>query len=203
MTELIKLIIDGIIFIFPAFVANAAPVFLGKGERWNAPIDGGRVWKDGRRVLGNGKTIRGFVGGTLSSMIVCVLIIALANKFSYHLAFMTYIEQGLLFDILNPLGIDLWINEVFLGLFVGFLLGCGSLIGDLTGSFIKRRYGLQRGESFPFMDQLGFIFTALLFVFPVIPWPLYWLIFLVPLTLILHIVLNFGSYIIGMQEVPF
>ena len=37
---------EAVVFIFPAFVANAAPTILGKGKRFNAPIDGGRYWKD-------------------------------------------------------------------------------------------------------------------------------------------------------------
>jgi CDP-2,3-bis-(O-geranylgeranyl)-sn-glycerol synthase len=85
---------------------------------------------------------------------------------------------------------------------IGFLLGCGALIGDIIGSFIKRRSGLQRGESYPFMDQLGFLVVALVFVFPVIPWPLVWLLVLAPITLGLHIGLNVLSYVVGIQEVP-
>ncbi|MFX0087087.1 MAG: CDP-2,3-bis-(O-geranylgeranyl)-sn-glycerol synthase [Candidatus Hodarchaeota archaeon] len=203
MVELITLIIESIIFIFPAFVSNASPVFLGRGKRFNAPIDGGKVWKDGRRVLGNGKTIRGFIGGTICGMIVSVAILILVSQISYSFSFMTSLEQGLLYTILEPLGITFWTNKVLLGLIIGFLLGCGSLIGDLTGSFIKRRYGLQRGESFPLMDQLGFLFMALIFVYPVIPWPFYWLVFLIPITLTLHILLNLGSYFVGFQDVPF
>ena len=203
MNDIIRLIVDCIIFIFPAFVANAAPVFLGRGKRYNAPIDGGRLWKDDRRILGNGKTIRGFLGGTMSGMIICVAIIILSNQLSYDLYFMSYFEQSLLYNALEPLNGELWISDIVLGLIIGFLLGCGSLIGDLTGSFLKRRRGLQRGESFPLMDQLGFLLTALLFVYPIIPWPLYWLIVLIPMTLFLHISLNLLNYFMGMQEVPF
>ena len=46
----------------------------------------------------------------------------------------------------------------------GFLLSLGALIGDAFGSFIKRRLGLERGKSFPLLDQLGFVVFALLFV---------------------------------------
>ncbi len=203
MVELLTLIIEIIIFILPAFVANASPVFLGRGKRLNAPIDGGRVWKDGRRVLGNGKTIRGFIGGIFCGIIVSVAILLLANQISFSFSFMPSYERGFLYTILEPLGVTFWTNKVLLGLITGFLLGSGSLIGDLTGSFIKRRHGLQRGESFPLMDQLGFLFMALIFIYPVIPWPFHWLIFLIPITLTLHIFLNLGSYFIGLQEVPF
>jgi CDP-2,3-bis-(O-geranylgeranyl)-sn-glycerol synthase len=48
-------------------IANGAPVvahrFLQK--RWSAPVDGGRNWRDGRRVFGADKTWRGLVLGTV------------------------------------------------------------------------------------------------------------------------------------------
>jgi CDP-2,3-bis-(O-geranylgeranyl)-sn-glycerol synthase len=46
-------------------LANGAPV-LGKrlfGQRWSWPVDGGRVLRDGRRVLGKSKTWRGILLG--------------------------------------------------------------------------------------------------------------------------------------------
>ena len=44
-------------FFFPAYVANATPVVLGGGK----PIDLGKKFIDGRRILGDGKTFRGFI----------------------------------------------------------------------------------------------------------------------------------------------
>ena len=45
----------------PTYVANSTPVLLGDG----APIDRGRNFIDGRRILGDNKTDRGFVCGLL------------------------------------------------------------------------------------------------------------------------------------------
>lgn len=45
----------------PAYVANSTPVLLGGG----APIDRGRNFIDGRRILGTNKTIKGFAYGLL------------------------------------------------------------------------------------------------------------------------------------------
>jgi len=45
----------------PAYVANSTPVVLGGG----APIDRGRRFIDGRRILGTNKTIKGFAYGLL------------------------------------------------------------------------------------------------------------------------------------------
>lgn len=49
-------------------LANGAPVLTARlfGRRWSAPVDGGRLWRDGRPLLGNSKTWRGIVSGTLA-----------------------------------------------------------------------------------------------------------------------------------------
>ncbi|HET6399618.1 MAG TPA: CDP-archaeol synthase, partial [Candidatus Thermoplasmatota archaeon] len=57
----------------PAYVANMSPVFSAKLlPRWNAPMDGGRTSKDGKRVLGPGKTWRGLVGGIVAGAATAV-----------------------------------------------------------------------------------------------------------------------------------
>ncbi|MBW4934496.1 CDP-archaeol synthase [Marinobacter sp. F4206] len=49
-------------------LANGVPVVVARvlKQHWAAPIDGGRLWPDGRPVLGASKTWRGLVFGTLS-----------------------------------------------------------------------------------------------------------------------------------------
>ncbi|MFN2360545.1 MAG: CDP-archaeol synthase [Marinobacter sp.] len=49
-------------------LANGAPVVaaLVFGQRWAAAVDGGRLWHDGRPLLGKSKTWRGVVSGTLA-----------------------------------------------------------------------------------------------------------------------------------------
>lgn len=44
-------------------VANGTPIFARKllGDRFNAPLDGGLRLRDGRRLFGDSKTIRGIV----------------------------------------------------------------------------------------------------------------------------------------------
>ena len=69
MNEVIGIIGSALWFILPAYVANATPVVLGGG----APIDGGKLFTDGRPIFGAGKTIRGFVAGLVAGSIVGVL----------------------------------------------------------------------------------------------------------------------------------
>ena len=48
-------------YIFPAYCANGAPVLFGGGK----PIDGGKMFRDGKPIFGPHKTIRGFIFGIL------------------------------------------------------------------------------------------------------------------------------------------
>lgn len=57
-------------------VANSAPIvakhFLG--ARWNAPIDGGLRFFDGRPLLGPSKTVRGVVAAVVATALVARLL---------------------------------------------------------------------------------------------------------------------------------
>ncbi len=88
--DIVALIIQALKFIFPAYCANAAPVLGGGGK----PMDFGRTFVDGRRILGANKTFRGFFFGWAIGIFVG-LVEGLVFGFA------TY---GLLFSILTPLG---------------------------------------------------------------------------------------------------
>lgn len=49
-------------------LANGAPIVAAHlaGERLGWPVDGGRVWRDGRRVLGPSKSWRGLAAGVIT-----------------------------------------------------------------------------------------------------------------------------------------
>ncbi|MFP4005737.1 MAG: CDP-2,3-bis-(O-geranylgeranyl)-sn-glycerol synthase [Candidatus Hadarchaeia archaeon] len=65
----VHLILKSLWFILPAYVANGTPVLLGGGP----PMDFGRKFFDGRRILGDGKTWRGFLVGLIAGAIVGIL----------------------------------------------------------------------------------------------------------------------------------
>ena len=59
-------LLQALIFVLPAYVANGAPVIGVKLIGRATPIDrGAKAW-DGRRVLGDGKTIEGLIVGISS-----------------------------------------------------------------------------------------------------------------------------------------
>jgi len=62
----LKTILLAIYTYLPAYVANASPVVLGGGR----PLDGGRLWRDGKPLLGSHKTVKGAALGFLAGLIV-------------------------------------------------------------------------------------------------------------------------------------
>lgn len=162
-----------LLFVLPAYVANASPVLFGGG----APVDFGQKFGDKKRIFGDGKTWKGLIAGIACGSIVGgVEALALSNN--------VFILQG-------------------------FLLSAGALAGDLLGSFIKRRSGIKRGQPSFLLDQLMFLFIALLFAAPVLagenapfkPTPTDLLV-LVVLTYFLHVSTNYFANKAGLKKVP-
>lgn len=88
-------------------------------------------------------------------------------------------------------------------LLISVLLGAGTIIGDLLGSFIKRQMRFKPGSSLPVMDQYGFFIIAMLLALPLGHIPdIYGIIFIVALTGILHILTNIGAHLLKLKSVP-
>ena len=170
-------IIELVIFILPAYFANSVPVVLGGGTA----IDGGRKWNDGQRLFGDGKTVRGFFAGVLAGVAVGAL------------------EGAALFGG----SLDIYGHpQIYVA--AGFLLGLGTMLGDLLGSFIKRRQKIQQGKPSVIMDQLTFLAVALLFAFPV-AWNFLTpasVVFLFVLTYFVHVGANVLANRLGLKKVP-
>lgn len=56
-------------------LANGTPVVAARPlkHRWSAPVDGGRLWGDGRPVFGHSKTWRGVASGALACALFSVV----------------------------------------------------------------------------------------------------------------------------------
>ena len=85
--DIALLILEALKFIFPAYCANGAPVLVGGGP----PLDFGKNFLDGKRILGKNKTFRGFFFGWVIGILVGLVEYLL---FGYPL----------LFSVLSPLG---------------------------------------------------------------------------------------------------
>lgn len=165
-----------------------APIFVGGGP----PMDGGRVWKDGRRILGPGKTWRGFFGGIAVAAAVGMFI-SLAGLYDVNFA-----EEALVYGLLKS---PAMLEPLTVGFFLGFLQGLGALVGDAIGSFIKRRKGIERGGPLWGLDQLGFVILAMVFAYPFYAWPLEYAL-IIPVTFFVHLGTNATGYVLGLKDVP-
>jgi CDP-2,3-bis-(O-geranylgeranyl)-sn-glycerol synthase len=177
----------GLWLMLPALVPNPAAVLLGGGR----PIDLGRSWR-GRRLLGDGKTWRGFIGGATCGILVGLLQIGV-------------VEWG---DLGDAWSFGAW--PYALTVVIG--LGLGSMLGDSMGSFVKRRIGFDRGTKAPGLDQYNFIIGALAIVIVFrftwfdehfiegnAVWGVVALLIVVPL---LHRGINIIGYKLGKKNVP-
>jgi CDP-2,3-bis-(O-geranylgeranyl)-sn-glycerol synthase len=209
MNEIGQFIFDILVFVLPLYFGNAAPTILGGGP----PIDGGRNWRDGKRILGDGKTIRGFWAAVLVGIFIAALLAIVINTLDgsvfdqpildLRLEYQAYYEYSILYDLFSLLNIANLLNDpLILASVSGGVMTFGGMTGDMIGSFIKRRSGIPRGKTFIFLDQLGFLVLGLALVFPIIPWPIEWFAFLVPVTFITHIAANLFGYFTGIQDDP-
>lgn len=167
-----------ILFILPSYFANSVPVVLGGG----APIDRGMRLPDRQRLFGEGKTIRGFLSGVLAAILVGA-------------------AEGAL---LPGTSLDIYSGIPSAYILAGFLLGAGTMVGDLAGSFLKRRWGMERGKPSLAMDQLMFFVFALAFAYPLAPHVLTieTVLFLAALTYFVHVAANVLAHRLGLKSVP-
>jgi CDP-2,3-bis-(O-geranylgeranyl)-sn-glycerol synthase len=189
--DILQLVLVAFWFAVPVGVANMAPCVI-KGK---TPIDMGKKFVDGHRLLGDGKTIEGLIGGTL--------IGASAGLLQTLFLFMIGRENSMLS-----------FGEGFDAILVISLLSFGALFGDALGSFVKRRLNLDRGAKAPLMDQYNLFVGAvlLLLIFPAsrawfldrffFDWHWITLVTVLISTFLLHRGINIIAYALGLKKVP-
>jgi CDP-2,3-bis-(O-geranylgeranyl)-sn-glycerol synthase len=85
----------------------------------------------------------------------------------------------------------------------GFLLALGALVGDLFGSFIKRRVNIARGEAAPVLDQLGFVVVAMLFASLIFTPTWEVILAIIIITPPIHLGTNFIGFKLGLKTRPY
>jgi CDP-2,3-bis-(O-geranylgeranyl)-sn-glycerol synthase len=172
----------------PAYLPNSFAAVFGGGK----PIDGGRTLKDGRRILGEGKTYRGLFSGIFFGFLAGSIQIWL-NSSGFEIL-------GIEMPAFGP--------NYPNALKVVFALACGSLFGDMFKSFFKRRMGMKRGASLPLVDQLDFVIGAWVFTYLIAP---EWfmsnftpqiLITVLIISPVLHLTTNIIGYFTGIKKEP-
>jgi len=116
----------------------------------NKPIDNNIVLKDGRRLFGDNKTIRGFFTYIFSTIIVSIIWGAMCKEI----------------DILGTNN-ALYIahkNTILFNCIIGFLYGAAYAIFELPNSFIKRRFGIDNSNVKDIKPMKKYIFRLFDFI---------------------------------------
>jgi len=157
------------------------------------PLDMGRSLKDGKRIFGDNKTWKGFLGMIAITSLWMVFFQMLAINFEWanRLSLIPYRDysyiQGLLF---------------------GALWGMGYVLAELPNSFIKRRLSVPPGQNvkglrgviFAIFDQIDSVIGCLIMI------PVFYAISIVDALAILilgglvHFAVNVGLFYIGLKK---
>ena len=169
---------DIALFLAPAYVANAGAMVFGMILKSKTQLDFGIIFIDRQPLLGKGKTWKGTFFGILAGTIVAFALLILFPKEATSF-YPNY-------------------------LIAGFLISAGAILGDLAGSFVKRRLLIKSGSPTPILDQLDFIVGAYLLL-AVFYWP--WsnyddFLFVCIFTIITHISTNYLAFKLGLKKVP-
>jgi CDP-2,3-bis-(O-geranylgeranyl)-sn-glycerol synthase len=165
----------------PAYLPNNCAAICGGG----LPLDLGFSMRDGKRIIGDGKTFRGTLAGTVCGILFGLLLNLLAPNVG-----LPSFGQG-------------WGQIPVL---VG--LSLGSMLGDIAAAFFKRRLGLRRGAPLAIIDQLDFVFGSWLLTLALAPcwfrqnFTLTIIIIVLVITPILHRVVNILGYKMGAKREP-
>lgn len=125
-------------------VLNMVVVKSAALNRWKKPLDHGRCWSNGTRLLGNNKTYKGLagmVGCTALSFAAFGLVLDAFPSLTATASLYDFTYRGMLS---NPLT-------------TGALLGLAYILAELPNSFVKRRLGIEPGKAGN--GRIGQLFT--------------------------------------------
>ncbi|OYT43162.1 MAG: hypothetical protein B6U88_01795 [Candidatus Aenigmarchaeota archaeon ex4484_56] len=174
MLDLTNLIINSLWLVLPAYFANFFPVIL-KGKK---PLDLNKHFIDNKRIFGDGKTIEGFFGGLSMGLFIGI----------FQIYAQAFIPLSLLQFQHSPITI--------------FLLSFGAMTGDLIGSFVKRRFSLERGRPAPLLDQLDFLIFGLILLSLTTHICISTVAFLVIITPLFHVISNIFAFLFKLKDNP-
>jgi CDP-2,3-bis-(O-geranylgeranyl)-sn-glycerol synthase len=165
--------ISTIQILVPAYLANGAPPFLINLKKH--PIDFGKKINT-KRIFGDGKTFEGLIFAVFIAFLTGLLI-----RYAFFYLQLPWID-------ITPFG------YAFIGL--------GTMIGDLTGSFIKRRMNFKRGQKAGLLDMVDFIIGALIFARIITSYSYYVILFALIFTPFIHRLTNIWGYSVGIKKEP-
>jgi CDP-2,3-bis-(O-geranylgeranyl)-sn-glycerol synthase len=183
----VETILFALWFFAPAGAANGSPVFANKVpilSKLGMPIDGGKTFR-GKRIFGDHKTVRGFVVGTLTGLVIAGLQILLYANFSWVADISGSVDYS------NPAI-----------LLMGAMMGFGALAGDSIKSFFKRQFSVPSGQSwFPY-DQVDYIIGGILFSLPFVLLPLSTYVVITIIWFLIHPVATLVGWLLKLKDTP-
>jgi len=147
MTTLLFIVFETLYIFSPAILGNMAPIFAAYYNWFPSlarPADFNKKFNH-VRILGDNKTIRGFL--------LSIIIGFIVGLFQYFL--ITNVPLANTYLLTN--------NSFATTIISAITISFGALLGDAVGSFIKRQLHIPPGSSFPVVDQIDYIVGALFF----------------------------------------
>ena len=130
-----KSIAEMYITMMPLIIAGILNMVFTKTKLYQEhknPIDGNRLWKDGKRIFGDHKTWIGF----LSMVIICGI-----TQIAWGV-----VCQNANLNLYNDI-YDNYDNTLLYNTIIGLITGFGYMIAELPNSFVKRRLDIASGKT--------------------------------------------------------
>jgi CDP-diglyceride synthetase len=177
-----------------AGVSNMLYVKLPLHRALSAPMDGRRILKDGKRLFGDNKTWKGFLGMIFLSSFWFSLQAALAAAFPWAKNLSLVPFESLPWPLLPPLCGGVW--------------GLGYALFELPNSFMKRRLGIEpgtnltgpRGILFSVIDQADSVVGCLAALYAFFRYDLRTGLLLLVIGVAVHYTLNVGLYFTRLKK---
>ena len=165
--------------------------------RLRKPIDSGKNWGDGHRLLGDNKTWLGFLGMMLLGMI-CMIVWGSISTGSIYLTEHNYFYRY-------------FANSLPYNTIVGLATGFAYALFELPNSFMKRRLRIEPGKRakgrlsvlFVILDQADSVFGVTFVVALLCPMGLLFGLLYICVGTVTHILFNMLLFALHLRDNPF
>jgi len=162
-------------------------------SKLKVPMDGNKKLSDGKRIFGDNKTWKGFIGYIIFNIIFAVIFGFIWKIFKLEHLNYFYINHH---------------NIILYNILIGSLLGISYALFELPNSFIKRRLDIEPGKTingfkkifFIFLDQADSIFGMALVVWFFYPIGLGIYLLFIIVGAITHILINILLYLLHLRK---
>lgn len=163
-------------------------------KKFNKPLDGGRNFVDGKRIFGDNKTIKGFIGYMVIGTFINIIWGSLGNLVAYiggHNYIYVHHNNTLVYNAL-----------------IGLLFGLAYALFELPNSFLKRRMDIEPGKTakglkkylFILLDQCDSIIGCVLVVVLINSMTIRMFFGYIGLGILTHLVVNIMLYMFKLRK---